>query len=146
MIIECIVVGLSALAVGGGVAGTVAFKAGVSHRRKTAEAAIGSAEAEAERILKDAKAAAESKKKETLLEAKDEIHRLRNESERELKERRNEVVRQERRIQQKEEALDHKIENYEAKEPGCDERSVRVQQPVQSSLAPADSKRSNTGT
>ena len=114
--LEYILTGVGSLIVGGVAAGIVAFRSGVSHRKKTAEATIGSAEAEAERIIKDAKAAAESKKKETLLEAKDEIHRLRNESERELKDRRNEVMRQERRIQQKEESLDRKIENYEAKE------------------------------
>ena len=68
---------VAGLVVGALVAGVIAFKAGVSHRKKTAEAAIGSAEAEAERIVSDAKNAAESKKKEMLLEAKDEIHRLR---------------------------------------------------------------------
>ena len=67
---------VAGLVVGALVAGIIAFKAGVSHRKKTAEAAIGSAEAEAERIVSDAKNAAESKKKEMLLEAKDEIHRL----------------------------------------------------------------------
>ncbi len=121
-----IVIGLVALIVGALVAGLVAFKAGISHRKKTAEAAIGSAEEEAERIKKDAKAAAESKKKEALIEAKDEIHRLRNESERELKERRNEVVRQERRLQQKEESLDHKIENYEAKEEAIAKKQKEI--------------------
>ncbi len=121
-----LLIGLGAFLVGGGVAGVTAFKAGVSHRRKTAESAIGSAEAEAERILKEAKSTAESRKKETLLEAKDEIHRLRNEAERELKERRNEVVRQERRIQQKEESLDHKIENYEAKEEAIAKKQKEI--------------------
>ena len=75
---------VAGLLVGAVIAGFVAFKSGVSHRKKTAEAAIGSAEAEAERIMSEAKSAAESKKKEMLLEAKDEIHRLRNESEKEL--------------------------------------------------------------
>lgn len=111
-----VLAGLGGLVVGAVVSGLIAFKSGAAHRQKVAEAAIGSAESEAERILKEANSQAESKKKESVLEAKDEIHRLRNESERELKERRNEVVRQERRIQQKEETLDHKIENYEAKE------------------------------
>ncbi len=104
------------LLVGGTVAGVVSFKAGVAHRKKVAEAAIGSAETEAERIRKDAVKAAESKKKEALLEAKDEIHRHRSEADREIKERRAEVQRQERHVQQKEESLDRKIENYEKKE------------------------------
>ena len=129
--IELILTGLGALVVGGGISGFVAFKAGVSHRKKSAEATIGSAEAEAERILKEANASAESRKKETLLEAKDEIHRLRNESERELKERRNEVVRQERRLQQKEESLDHKIENYEAKEEAIAKKQKEIDSRLQ---------------
>ncbi len=129
--IELILTGLGALVVGGGISGLVAFKAGVQHRKKSAEAAIGSAEAEAERILKEANASAESRKKETLLEAKDEIHRLRNESERELKERRNEVVRQERRLQQKEESLDHKIENYEAKEEAIAKKQKEIDSRLQ---------------
>ncbi len=105
-----------ALIVGGVVAGLIAFRAGINHRKKQAEATIGSAEKEAERILKDAKAGAEQAKKEAIVKAKDEIYHLRNESEKELKERRADVQRQERRLQQKEETLDHKIDNYEKKE------------------------------
>lgn len=92
------------------------FFAGVNHRKKIAELAIGSAEQEAKRIVSDAIKTAEAKKKEAVLEGKDEIHRLRNESEREVNERRKEVQRQERRIQQKEETLDKKLESLEAKE------------------------------
>ena len=94
----------------------IAHRAGINHRKKTAEAKIGSAEAEAERILRDAKSEAEATKKESVLKAKDEIYRLRTESEKELKERRADVQHQERRLQQKEESLDRKIENYEKKE------------------------------
>lgn len=114
------------LAVGGVVSGIVAFRSGVSHRKKTAEAAIGSAEAKAEQILSEAKSAAESKRKEALLEAKDEIHRLRTESEKELKERRSDVQRQERRIQQKEETLDRKLENYEKKEEAISKKQKDI--------------------
>ena len=100
----CIVIALL-LAV---ICGVIAFLAGVSHRKKIAEATIGSAEQEAKRIVSDAIKSAEAKKKEAILEGKDEIHRLRNESEREINDRRKEVQRQERRIQQKEETLDKK--------------------------------------
>ena len=92
------------------------FVIGSVHRRKSAEATIGSAEDEARRILNDAIKNAESKKKEALLEAKDEIYQLRQETEKDLRERRSEVQRQEHRIQQKEEALDRKTDNLEAKE------------------------------
>ena len=105
--------------IGGGAAvvcAVVGFVVGSVHRRKSAEATIGSAEDEARRILSDAIKNAESKKKEALLEAKDEIHQLRQETEKDLRERRSEVQRQEHRIQQKEEALDRKTDNLEAKE------------------------------
>lgn len=114
------------LAVGAAVAAFVAFKAGIAHRKKEAEAAIGSAEAEADRIRKEAAHAAEQRKKEALLEAKDEIHRYRNEAERELKDRRVEVQRQERHVQQKEEALDRKVENCEKKEEALTKKQKEI--------------------
>ena len=67
----------------GAVAGVVAFFMGINHRKKIAEAEIGSAEAEAQRIVNNAYKEAEAKKKEAILEAKDEIHRLRDKSEKE---------------------------------------------------------------
>ncbi len=121
--------------VGGIVIGIIAFKLGVSHRKKVAESTIGSAETEAKRIMSDALNAAESKKKDILLEAKDEIHRHRNETERELKERRVDIQRQERRLQQKEETLDRKIENYEKKE----ETIHNKQKEIESKLKDAES-------
>ena len=108
------------------VAGIIAFLAGVSHRKKAAEATIGSAEQEAKRIVSDAIKTAEAKKRETILEGKDEIHRLRSESDNELRERRNEVQRQERRIQQKEETLDKKLENLERKEENLTTKNKQI--------------------
>ncbi len=106
----------------------IAFFSGSSHRRRTAEAAIGSAEDEARRILNDAMKNAEAKKKEAILEAKDEIIRSRNETEKDLRERRAEVQRQEHRIQQKEEALERKLENLEVKENKIAERQKVVEE------------------
>ncbi len=117
---------VGALVVGAAVAGIIAYRAGIAHRKKVAEAAIGSAEAQAERILKDAKADAEAAKKEAVIKAKEEIYHLRTESEKELKERRADLQRQERRLQQKEESLDHKIENYEKKEEALAERQREI--------------------
>jgi len=96
--------------------GVVGFIVGGAHRKKVAEAAIGSATQEAARIVNNAMTEAEQKKKESILEAKDEIHKLRSETEHDLRERRAEVQRQERRIVQKEESLDKKVENMEKKE------------------------------
>ncbi len=98
------------------VASPIAFVLGGLRRKKVAEAELGSATNEAERIVKEAISTAEAKKKEAILEAKDEIHRQRTETEKELRERRAEVQRQERRLIQKEENLDKKSENFEKKE------------------------------
>ena len=98
------------------ISGTICFRLGISHRKKIAEAQIGSAEAEAKRLVEEAVKTAESKKRESLLSAKEEIIKNRNEAERELKERRGEISRQERRLQQKEEALDKKAEAMEKKD------------------------------
>jgi ribonuclease Y len=109
-----IIVGVVSLAVG--------VLIGVLIRKKIGEAKIGSAEAEAKRILEEGTKGAEAKKKEALLEVKEETLRLRNEAEREMKERRAEVSRQERRINQKEENLDKKTEALEKKNEQLDEK------------------------
>ncbi len=100
----------------------IGFVAGSAHRKKTAEALIGSANEEATRIVNQAVNEAETKKREAVLEAKDEIHRLRTETERELRDRRNEVQRQEKRMIQKEETLDKKVEALEKKENTLNEK------------------------
>ena len=98
------------------ISGVICFRFGVSYRKRIAEAEIGSAEAEAKKIVDDAVKTAENKKRESLLSAKEEIMKNRNEVEKELKERRGEISRQERRLQQKEEALDKKAESMEKKD------------------------------
>ncbi|MGN0571230.1 MAG: ribonuclease Y [Candidatus Fimenecus sp.] len=115
--------------------GVLGFVLGGAHRKKVAEAAIGSATEEAARIVNQAVQTAESKRKETVLEAKDEAHRLITEAEKETKERRAEVQRQERRLIQKEESLDKKVEAMEKKEEAlsqklkeADEKLAEVEQ------------------
>ena len=108
--------------------GAVAFFAGVNHRKREAEAAIGSAEDEAKRIISNAIKTAAAKKKEAVLEGKDEIHRLRNESEREMNDRRKEIQRQERRVSQKEESLDKKMENLESKENAVENKMRKAEE------------------
>ena len=95
---------------------------GILYRKKVAEAEIGSAEAQAKKIIADSATAVETMKKEALIEAKEETLRLRNETERELKERRAEVSRLERRINQKEENLDKKTEALDRKNETLDKK------------------------
>ncbi len=104
------------IVVGVAVGIALGFAFGVGYRKKFAEREIGSAEAEATRLINEAIRSGESRKKEMLLEAKDEIHKSRTEYEKEVKERRAELSKQERRLQQKEESLDKKTENFERKE------------------------------
>ena len=118
LIVICIVVAV----VVGVISGIISFRMGQENRRKTAEAVIGSAEAEAERIREEAKKDAKAAKKEASIAAKDEAHKLRADAEREIKERRSEVSRQERRLVQKEESMDRKIENLEKKEEKLNEK------------------------
>lgn len=117
---------LVALLVGAAIAGFLAYRkgvqSGVEQRKQQAEAAIGSAEKEAGRILEDAKKEAEAKRKNAMVEAKDEIYRLRSEAEKEIKDRRSEIGRQEHRIQQKEENLDKKTDNLDRKEESLKQR------------------------
>ena len=113
--------------VAGVVAAAIAFFAGVSYRRKTAEAKIGSAEEEAKRLINDAMKAAQQKRKEALIEAKDEAFQLKAEADKGIKERRSELSRQERRLDQKEEAMDRKTAVLEQKETDLAKRSELVE-------------------
>ncbi len=108
--------------------GVVSFRFGISYRKKMAEAEIGSAEAEAKRIVDEAIKSGENKKREALLGAKEEIIKSRNEAEKEMKERRSEISRQERRLQQKEEALDRKTESLEKKDEILSQKIKEVEE------------------
>ncbi len=113
------------VAIAAGVA--LGFYLGGQHRRRTAEAKIGSAEEEAKRIVNDAIKSAEQKRKETIIEAKDEAFRLKSEADKEIKDRRAEITRQERRIDQKEEQLDKRTTTLERKEEDLKKRSETVE-------------------
>ncbi|MBE6584167.1 MAG: ribonuclease Y [Ruminococcaceae bacterium] len=107
----------------GAVAGIlVGFLVGFIIRKKLGEAKIGSAEAEAKKILEEAKKNAESAKKEALIEVKEKNMAQRNELEREIRERRNEISRLENRIAKKEETLDKKTEALEHKSEVLDKK------------------------
>ena len=120
--LDPIVIAVIAAVAAAVVFGVLGFIIGGQHRKKVAEAAIGSATEEAARIVNQAVQTAENKRKETILEAKDEAHRLISEAEKETKERRAEVQRQERRLIQKEETLDKKVDAMEKKEEALSEK------------------------
>src|SRR5690242_19763548 len=82
------------------------------------------AKEEAERILDDARA----QQKGLILEAKDEQIRLRTALETEHREQRIEIARLESRVRQKEESLDRKIEQLEARDRKLQNREKEADQ------------------
>ena len=86
--------------------------------KKVTEAKIGNADEKAREIIDEAVKTAETKKREAMLEAKEESIRVKNDLDKEVKERRAEIGRSERRIVQKEENLDKKLEAIEKREAG----------------------------
>lgn len=117
-----VLAGLAGFAIGAVVFALIGIRIGIARRKKIAEAAIGSAEEKAKKLVDEGIKQAETLKKEALLEAKEEILRQRNEAERELKERRKEVTRMESRLTQKEETLDKKTEALERKNDMLDKK------------------------
>ena len=89
---------------------------GIIIRKKVAESKIKSAEVEAKRLMETVKTEAENLKKEELIKAKEEVLQIRNELDLEIKERRGDIQTQERRLIQKEEALEKRISVFEGKE------------------------------
>ena len=96
-------------------------------RKNISEAKIGQAENLAKEIIEKANRDSETVQKEKLLEAKEEIHKWRTEAERENKERRNDLQRYEKRVIQKEEVLDKKLQNLESKETSLNDRLKNVE-------------------
>ena len=96
-------------------------------RRATAEAALGSAEAEAKRRVASAQHEAEGKQRELLVGAREEVQRLRAEFDREVREQRGEQQRIERRVLQREDVLERKIEGLEQRENGLREKEAELE-------------------
>ena len=89
-----------------------------AYHKNVANAKIGNAEDRAREIIDEAVKTAETKKREAMLEAKEESIRVKNDLDKEVKERRAEIQRSERRVVQKEENLDKKMESIERREAG----------------------------
>ena len=108
------IIGVIALAAG--------LAAGYLYRKNAMEKKLGQTEEVARNLLEDATRKAEEKKKEALLEAKEEIIRLKSELDKEVRDRRSEVTRLERRVNQREEAFDKKLDNLESREEALNDK------------------------
>ena len=105
----------------------VGIIAGYFVRKNISDAKIGQADKIAQDIVDKAEKDAETLQKEKLLEAKEEIHKWRSEAEKENKERRLEVQKFEKRIIQKEEVLDKKLQTLENKESVLNDKLKKVE-------------------
>ena len=103
--------------------GLVAVYCGYFLRRYIAEKKIKNAELQAEHILEVAKKDVLDKRREAELEAKDLLYRMRQDFEREIKDRKLEIVNLEKRLAQKEENIDRRIDLVEKKEKEIEVRN-----------------------
>ncbi|MCX5709494.1 MAG: ribonuclease Y [Candidatus Omnitrophica bacterium] len=94
----------------------VAAGAGYFMRKYLAEKKIQDAESQAEHILEQARKEVQDKRREGELEAKDLLYRMRQDFERETKDRRAEISNMEKRLAQKEENIDRRLNLLEQKE------------------------------
>ena len=102
------------------------FFVGVRYRKSIAEAAIGSAEEQAEKIVNDSKLDAERIKKEAVLQAKDEMMRRKDEFETEAKLRKKEMQDLENRINQRQDLVDKRAALIEEKENNITKRNEEL--------------------
>jgi ribonuclease Y len=101
------------VALAGIVAGVVI---GIIIRKRMVENKIDSAEDYSRKVILEASKHAESIKKEAQLQAKDKLYQMKLDFEEETRSRRKELQSQERRLFQKEETLDKKVEQFEQRE------------------------------
>jgi ribonucrease Y len=101
-------------------------------RKYIAEKKLKSAEVEAEHILEVAKKEVLDKRREAELEAKDLLYRMRQDFEREIKDRKFEIVNLEKRLTQKEENIDRRLDLLEKKEKEIDARNDNLKKQEES--------------
>src|SRR3989304_5407622 len=110
---------------------------GIFLQQRIAQQRPPTAERSATRIINEA----DRRQKEILLEAKEEAIRVRNQVESELRERRNEIKHLERRVIQKEESLDRKLESLEQRQRNLSNKEQELDQVRQNLLALEDERK-----
>ncbi|MFH0838614.1 MAG: ribonuclease Y [Candidatus Omnitrophota bacterium] len=120
--------GLNILVLGIGlvVYGAVVFFMGYSIRKVVAKKQLEGAEEKAKAVIQEAHKLADNRKKEVELEAKDLLFKLRQDFENQTKDRRLELNNLERRLHQKEENLDRKVDILDKKERDTQQREKTV--------------------
>ena len=96
--------------------GVILFLLGYFFRKLASERKLKSAEQRAKEILDEAKKQQDNKRKEVELEAKDLLYKVRSDFDKETRERRQELNILEKRLIQKEENIDRKVDILDKKE------------------------------
>jgi len=104
----------------------VALYAGYALRKYFAEKKIHDAEAQARFILDQAKKESETRHRSAELEAKDLQYKMRQEFEQQTKDRRIEITNLEKRLSQKEENIDRRLDLLEKKEKDIESKQENV--------------------
>jgi ribonuclease Y len=99
-----------------GLGAVVLFFAGYVFRKYVLERGRRHAYGSASAIIAEAERDAETKKREAALEARDELHKTRARFEEETRDRRQELMRLERRLEQREQNIDRKVDLLDGKE------------------------------
>ena len=107
------------------------FILGYILRKYTAKMKIKKAEDKAKVIVNESRIEAERRKREAVIEAKDLSLKMRAEVEEEAKQRRKEILGMEKRLLQKEENLDRKVELIEQKEKDLQSANSAIEQKKQ---------------
>ncbi len=98
------------------VVAVVSIGVGYLIRRFLAEGKVRDAETQAQAIIEQAKKEAETRHRSAELEAKDLLYKMRQEFEQQTKDRRLEITNLEKRLSQKEENIDRRLDLLEKKE------------------------------
>ena len=100
----------------------VSLSLGYVLRKYVAERKIQDAETKAKYILEQAKKEAQDKRREVELEGKDLLYRMRQDFDRQTQDRRQEIANLEKRLSQKEENIDRRLDLLEKKEKEIEAR------------------------
>lgn len=98
------------------VVSAISIYAGYLFRRHIAEKKVQDAESKVKQILEQAQKEAQDRRREADLEAKDLLYRMRQDFDRQTQDRRQEIANAEKRLSQKEENIDRRLNLLENKE------------------------------
>ncbi|MDD3982615.1 MAG: ribonuclease Y [Candidatus Omnitrophota bacterium] len=108
------------------VTAAAALLCGYLLRRYIAERKVKDAEAQVKAIIEHAKKEAQDKRREAELESKDLLYRMRQDFDKQTQERRQELISLEKRLSQKEENIDRRLDLLEKKEKEIETRHENV--------------------